>query len=96
MQDTAFEFTPSLWMTTLFALTLVASVVLKFWLATRQVRHVAQHRDTVPLAFASHIALADHQKAADYTMAQARLGLLELAWGTVVILGWTLLGGLHA
>ena len=96
MQDTAFEFTPSLWMTTLFALTLVASVVLKFWLATRQVRHVAQHRDTVPLAFASHIALADHQKAADYTIAQARLGLLELAWGTVVILGWTLLGGLHA
>ena len=96
MQDTAFEFTPSLWMTTLFALTLVASVVLKFWLATRQVRHVAQHRDTVPPAFAGHIALADHQKAADYTMAQARLGLLELAWGTVVILCWTLLGGLHA
>lgn len=96
MQDNAFEFSPSLWMTTVFALALVASVALKFWLATRQIRHVARHRSTVPTAFASHIALQDHQKAADYTIAQARLGLLELAWGTVVILGWTLLGGLHA
>ncbi|WP_296508870.1 M48 family metallopeptidase [Rhodoferax sp.] len=96
MQDNAFEFSPSLWMTTVFALALVASVALKFWLATRQIRHVAQHRNAVPAVFASHIALQDHQKAADYTIAQARLGLLELAWGTVVILGWTLLGGLHA
>jgi STE24 endopeptidase len=96
MQDTPFEFSPSLWMTTFFAVTLVASVMLKFWLASRQVRHVARHRHAVPAAFANHIALADHQKAADYTIAQARLGLLELAWGTAVLLGWTLLGGLHA
>lgn len=96
MQDTPFEFSPSLWMTILFAVTLVASVMLKFWLATRQVRHVARHRDAVPAAFAKHIPLADHQKAADYTIAQARLGLLELAWGTAVLMGWTLLGGLHA
>jgi len=96
MQDTPFEFSPSLWMTALFAIALVASVMLKFWLASRQVRHVARHRGAVPAAFAPQIALADHQKAADYTIAQARLGLLELAWGTAILLGWTLLGGLHA
>lgn len=96
MQDTPFEFSPSLWMTALFAFALVASVMLKFWLVSRQVRHVAQHRGTVPEAFAKQVTLTDHQKAADYTIAQARLGLLELAWGTAILLGWTLLGGLHA
>jgi len=79
-----------------FAIALVASLLLKFWLATRQMRHVAQHRGAVPVAFADRITLASHQKAADYTIAQGRLGLLELAWGTVVTLGWTLMGGLSA
>jgi STE24 endopeptidase len=79
-----------------FAIALVASLLLKFWLATRQMRHVAQHRGAVPAAFADRITLASHQKAADYTIAQGRLGLLELAWGTVVTLGWTLMGGLSA
>ena len=84
----------SLLMTAAFALALVASVILKFWLATRQVRHVAQHRATVPAAFQAQISLEAHHKAADYTIAQGRLGLLELAFGTAVTLGWTLLGGL--
>ncbi len=84
----------SVLMTAAFALALVASVILKFWLATRQMRHVAQHRNAVPLAFQAQISLEAHHKAADYTVAQGRLGLLELAFGTAVVLGWTLLGGL--
>lgn len=84
----------SLGMTIAFAVALVAGLVLKFWLATRQIRHVALHRSLVPPLFASRISLSAHQKAADYTLAQTRLGLLELAWGAVVTLGWTLLGGL--
>jgi STE24 endopeptidase len=77
-----------------FALALAAGLVVKLWLATRQVRHVARHRDAVPAAFAQAITLAAHQKAADYTVAKTRFGLLEMAWGTAVLLGWTLLGGL--
>ncbi|CAN7300684.1 M48 family metallopeptidase [Variovorax sp. LjRoot290] len=77
-----------------FALALAAGLVVKLWLATRQVRHVARHRDAVPAAFAQAIALAAHQKAADYTVAKTRFGLLEMAWGTALLLGWTLLGGL--
>ena len=77
-----------------FAIALVTGFLLKAWLATRQVRHVAQHRSTVPSAFADRITLTAHQKAADYTIAKSRLGLLELAFGTAVLLGWTLLGGL--
>jgi STE24 endopeptidase len=84
----------SLTTTIVFALALSVSLVLKFWLATRQVRHVARNRGTVPAPFASQVALPAHQKAADYTVAKVRVGLLELAWGAVIALCWTLLGGL--
>jgi STE24 endopeptidase len=77
-----------------FAAAIVLSVLLKFWLSTRQMRHVAQHRGAVPAAFASTVSLPAHQKAADYTLARGRFGLITLAWGTLVLLGWTLLGGL--
>jgi len=82
--------------TVAFALALTLSLVLKFWLASRQIRHVAQHRSTVPAAFAEKITLAAHQKAADYTITKTRFGLLELAWGAAIALAWTLLGGLSA
>ncbi|MEO7127401.1 MAG: M48 family metallopeptidase [Rhodoferax sp.] len=83
-------------LTLVFAVALAAGLLVKFWLASRQIRHVAQHRDTVPGAFAKTVTLAAHQKAANYTVAKARFGLLEMAFGAAVLLGWTLLGGLHA
>ncbi len=79
-----------------FALALAASTLIQFWLSSRQVRHVAAHRGQVPAAFAGSVTLAAHQKAADYTVARARLGLLALAFNAAVLLGWTLLGGLSA
>ncbi|MDM0043666.1 M48 family metallopeptidase [Variovorax dokdonensis] len=85
---------PSIALTYLFAAALVAGLLLKFWLASRQVRHVARHRDAVPAAFAQTISLAAHQKAAAYTLARSRFGLVEMSWSAAVLLGWTLLGGL--
>jgi STE24 endopeptidase len=84
----------SLILTYAFATALVAGLLLKFWLATRQVRHVARHRDAVPPSFAQTVTLAAHQKAADYTIAKSRFGIVEMAWSAAVLLGWTLLGGL--
>jgi STE24 endopeptidase len=84
----------SLWLSVTFAAALLVSVALKFWLATRQMRHVAAHRATVPAAFAATVPLAAHQKAADYTLVRSRFALLSLALGSAVLLGWTLLGGL--
>lgn len=78
-----------------FALALVASTLVKFWLSTRQIRHVAAHRGQVPAAFAGSVTLSAHQKAADYTVARARFGLLALAFNAALLLGWTLLGGLN-
>jgi STE24 endopeptidase len=83
-------------LTLIFVSALLASLVVKFWLATRQMRHVAAHRDTVPGAFAQTISLLAHQKAADYTLAKARFGLLSTAFGVAVLVGWTLLSGLDA
>jgi len=84
----------SLWLSVTFAAALLVSVALKFWLATRQMRHVAAHRAEVPAAFAATVPLAAHQKAADYTLVRSRFALLSLALGSAVLLGWTLLGGL--
>jgi len=89
-------FTPSQALSTAFAVALVLGLLLKFWLASRQIRHVFHHRHEVPAAFAGHITLAAHQKAARYTLAKAQLGLIEMALGAAVLLGWTLLGGLNA
>ncbi|EHR71904.1 Zn-dependent protease with chaperone function [Burkholderiales bacterium JOSHI_001] len=81
-------------LTVAFAAALVLSLLLKFWLATRQMRHVAQHRAAVPAAFEGTVSLAAHQKAADYTLAKGRFGLLATAFGSALLLVWTLLGGL--
>ena len=86
----------SLAFTALFAALLVLGLAIRCYLALRQIRHVAEHRGQVPAAFASTITLASHQKAADYTIAKARFGLLEMAFGAAMLLGWTLLGGIDA
>ena len=80
--------------TLLFAVLLLVNLLLKLWLANRQIRHVANHRAQVPADFAQSISLPTHQKAADYTLAKLRLGHWDLAIDALVLLGWTLLGGL--
>jgi len=77
-----------------FSAAILASLLIKFWLATRQMRHVAAHRAAVPAAFAATVALEAHQKAADYTLAKLRLGIVSDAFGSALLIAWTLLGGL--
>jgi len=79
-----------------FAAALLLSLAVKLWLATRQMRHVAGHRNQVPPAFASTVTLQAHQRAADYTLAKGRFGVFSMAFGSLMLLGWTLLGGLDA
>ena len=79
-----------------FATALLLSLAVKLWLTTRQMRHVANHRNQVPAAFTGTVTLAAHQRAADYTLAKGRFSLIGAAFGSAVLLGWTLLGGLDA
>lgn len=86
---------PAFALTLLFAAFLCISVILKFWLASRQIRSVIRHRTEVPADFVEVVSLRSHQKAADYTIAKARFSMLTTAWSAAIMLGWTLLGGLE-
>ncbi len=87
---------PTLTLTYLLVGALLTNVLLKLWLNARQVRHVAQHRGEVPSIFVSQISLTDHQKAADYTLAKAKVAQIDILIDAVVLVGWTLMGGLSA
>ena len=78
-----------------FLIAFLASFGLRHWLAQRQMRFVAKHRDSVPGEFAEKVTLAEHQKAADYTIAKLRLGVLENGVSAIILIGFTLLGGLQ-
>lgn len=74
---------------------LLLTLVVRLWLASRQIRHVSAHRDAVPAEFAGHIPLQAHQRAADYTVARTRFGIHSLLFDNIVLVGFTLLGGLQ-
>jgi len=76
----------------LFIAALAAASATRLWLAQRQVSHVRAHRDAVPATFAEAIPLAAHQKAADYTVAKSRLGILDVLINAATLLILTLGG----
>ncbi len=79
--------------TWLFVAALAAATGTRLWLTARQSRHVRAHRDAVPESFAGTIALAAHQKAADYTVAKTRLAMLDVCISAGLVLLLTF-GGL--
>jgi STE24 endopeptidase len=81
--------------TFLFIGFLLITVLVRFWLGSRHIRHVLRHRNQVPAQFAQKIPLSAHQKAADYTVAKTKFGLITLLVNSAVITGFTLLGGLQ-
>ncbi|HFD80561.1 MAG TPA: M48 family peptidase [Gammaproteobacteria bacterium] len=79
----------------IFVAALAASLSLRLWLSQRQMRSVAANRERVPEAFAGSISPEAHRKAADYTLANLRLGRLELLYESLLLLLWTFGGGLQ-
>ena len=84
------------WLTWLFLAALAAETATRLWLGTRQIAAVQAHRDEVPGRFRGQIALADQQKAADYTSARVRLGRWATAVEAAVKIALTFGGGLAA
>ncbi len=80
--------------TLIFILAVIAAIGTQLWLSIRQSKHVAEHRPAVPSEFSESITLEEHQKAADYTQAKGGFGRKELIISTVLLLFWTLGGGL--
>ncbi|MBC8119015.1 MAG: M48 family peptidase, partial [Burkholderiaceae bacterium] len=75
----------ALLLTSAFVSLLLLMVTVRYWLAWRQIRHVTAHADTVPAQFADRVSLESHRKAAHYTVAKTRLGIVETAVGAAVL-----------
>ena len=84
------------WLTAAFLLALAAETLIRVWLGSRQIAAVRANRDRVPELFRGQIALADQQKAADYTAARVRLGRWATVIEALVKIALTLGGGLAA
>jgi STE24 endopeptidase len=84
------------WLTVAFIAGASMHLLVQLWLSVRQTRHVAGHRATVPAAFASTVSVAEHAKAADYTVARQRLSRVELLFDAAVLFVMTLGGGISA
>lgn len=82
-------------LTFIFVGLLAFSSMIRFWLGSRQISHVQHHRDQVPDAFVKNIALDAHQKAADYSIAKTKLGLAEMVVQALLLLVFTIGGGLQ-
>jgi STE24 endopeptidase len=83
------------WFTLLFVVALFAGLIIELWLLQRHRRHVLARRDRVPPAFAESVTLAEHQKAADYTIARSSIGRIEIVFSAFLLLVWTLGGGIN-
>lgn len=81
--------------TIIFISALLFSTVVKLWLAQRQLRHVLAHRHKVPDAFSTQVELVAHQKAADYTRAKTQLSMLSALFEAMLLLAFTMGGGLQ-
>jgi len=84
------------WPTTLFIAAVAITTAVELWLAARQIATVAGHRDRIPEPFAGRLSPEDHRKAADYTVAKARLGMVSSLIGAAVTLCLTVGGGIAA
>ena len=81
--------------TLIFILAIIATIGTQLWLSIRQTKHVMENRPAVPTEFSESITLEEHQKAADYTTTKSSFGRKELIISTLLLLIWTLGGGLQ-
>ncbi|MDD2776636.1 MAG: M48 family metallopeptidase [Gallionella sp.] len=78
-----------------FLTVLLLTSLAKLWLARRHLLHIAAHRAAVPDAFQAHIALEDHQKAADYTSAKTRFAMWSVLFDALMLVLFTVGGGVQ-
>ncbi len=79
----------------IFLTALLGSFTVQCVLLYRHWSHVRRHQHVVPSQFRDKVRLEDHQKAAAYTCAKSSLAGIDLAISVVLLLLWTLGGGLE-
>jgi len=80
---------------TIFIGFLAVTLLAQLWLARRQIRHVLEHRNSVPDTFRGKITQSAHEKAADYTVTKNRFNMVSESVSAIILLAWTLGGGLQ-
>jgi len=70
-------------------------LILKLYLNYRQINCIKKNMGQVPEKFNSSITLNDHQKAANYNIEKLRHGQLEQILSTIMIIAFTLGGGIQ-
>jgi len=81
--------------TLIFLLAILASVIVLLWLNFRQDRAIKSTFNAVPKGFEDAISLEDHQKAGRYTQAKLLVSHFEIIFSTIVLLIWTIGGGIN-
>ena len=81
--------------TLIFLIATLSYVVTLLWLNLRQDKAVSKSFNAVPAEFSEKITLEQHQKAAQYTQAKLLVNHFEIIFSTLVLLIWTLGGGLN-
>ena len=81
--------------TLIFLIATLSYVVTLLWLNLRQDKAVARSFNAVPSEFSEKITLSDHQKAAEYTQAKLLVNHFEVIFSTLVLLVWTIGGGMN-
>ena len=81
--------------TLVFLSLLVFSTITRLWLGRRHINYIQAHRNEVPAAFVTTIALDAHQKAADYSAEKTKLMIAEVCVQAILLLLLTLGGGLQ-
>jgi STE24 endopeptidase len=79
----------------LFLVALFLATAIRLWLDYRHVSHVRRNHAAVPPYFAGMISLDSHQRAADYTCAKTRFGMVTGIFEVLVVLVLTFGGGLQ-
>jgi STE24 endopeptidase len=88
-------FAPTSLLTTTFVTLLIATTLVRIWLARRHIAHMQSNRGQVPAAFKENITLDAHQKAADYSTAKIKLTITETVIQGLLLAALTLGGGLQ-
>lgn len=82
-------------LTLLFFVFLLVGTLAQLWLKARHIAHIRRHQQAVPTTFADKISLAEHQKAAHYTITKTRFSQVVLLIEVSLLLVWTVGGGLN-
>jgi STE24 endopeptidase len=70
-------------------------LVISLWLNYRQILAAQLNQNNIPTEFKTIISENDAKKAADYTIAKLKVNNLELIFGAILLLVWTIFGGLE-